>query len=262
MRMIQTMINRVDTILPPDDVLAYHERGFLGPYQIMPPEAMRPIARHILDGVFTRPGPNPADPTHSRHLDTPEVYALASHPAIVKRLTGLLGEDIQCWTGGSFHKEAYTGKATAWHQDINYWPLSPAVTITCWIALTDIGPDNSPLHLIPGTHHRMLPHIPAAGLTLAEQADPRSIDVTQAVPMTMPVGGFVLFSERLVHGAPANRSPLPRSGLVLRYTMGSTKVFHGKANIAFPEHRVLFVSGEDRFGINRVGQPPVAHAHV
>lgn len=78
--------------------------------------------------------------------------------------------------------------------------------------------------------------------------------------MTMPVGGFVLFSERLVHGAPANRSPRPRSGLVLRYTMGSTKVFHDQSPIAFPEHRVLFVSGRDRFGINRVGLPPASPA--
>jgi ectoine hydroxylase-related dioxygenase (phytanoyl-CoA dioxygenase family) len=72
----------------------------------------------------------------------------------------------------------------------------------------------------------------------------------------LKAGEFILFNERLLHGSEANRSPRRRVGLSARYTMACTKVFQDHAPIRFPDHRVIVVSGRDRFGFSRTGPPP------
>lgn len=58
----------------------------------MTPEEIKPVDEYIHARVFATPGPNPNDNTHSRHLDTPEIYEIMSHPAIIKRLTACWGK--------------------------------------------------------------------------------------------------------------------------------------------------------------------------
>lgn len=247
---------RSDFSLTRDDVVRFHAQGYLGPFTAVSPDEMTRIATHVRDHVFTTEGPQPIDRTHSRHLDSPEVYALASHPAVVQRVASILGEDVQLWTNGFFIKQPKVGKATEWHQDINYWPLEPAVNITCWMAFDDVTADNSPMRLIPGSHRKLLPHRKSAGATLGEEADPAHFDESKAITMTMRAGQFIIFSERMLHSAPPNFSDKPRTAMVTRYTLGITKVYQDERPINFPRHRTLFVSGQDRIGINNVGEPP------
>ena len=238
-----------------EEILLFHEQGYLGPFTAISPDEMRQVNRYLHDEVFKTDGPNPTNKTHSRHLDTPEVYDLVAHPAVVHRVASILGEDLQCWTSGFFVKEPRVGKATEWHQDINYWPLEPAVNITCWMAFDDVNEENAPMRIIPGSHKLLVPHRPS-GETLRQEAEPQYVDESKALTMCMRAGQFIIFSEKLLHSAPPNTSNRSRTAMATRYTMGITKVYQDQPPIAFPAHRVLFVSGTDHLGLNKVGQPP------
>ncbi len=235
----------------------FHYQGYLGPYAAIPAAEMAHVRDELFEVVFASDGPNPRNRTHSRHLDTPSVYRLVAHPAIVKRLAALLGEDVMLWTCGVFIKEPHgVGQPTEWHQDINYWPLEPAVNITAWIAVEDVGEDNAPLQVIPGSHRKLLPHVPSND-TLGEQVDPDAIDVSKAVALPCKAGEFILFSERMVHGSAANQSARRRTGLVARYTLPMVRLFPEESPINFPNYRALMVSGTDKFGFNPIGTGPV-----
>ncbi len=242
-----------------DEVERFHLDGFAGPFRAVDPEAMAPICRSLYAEVFPTDGPNPRDRTHSRHLDTPAIFALVSHPAVVGRIASILGADLMVWTTGFFIKQPREGLETPWHQDINYWPLEPQVNITIWLAIEDVRADGSPLCVIPGSHRKLLPHTAAPpGKAFAEEADPRSFSAAASRALALRAGEFVMFSERLLHHAPANRSDHRRTALTARYTMPLVKLFPTEPPIDFPGYHAILVSGEDRFGLNPLGPPPSA----
>lgn len=239
-----------------DEIDQFHFQGYLGPYPAISPEDMAVVREELFNNIFNTDGPNPYSPTHSRHLDQPVVYDVLSQPAIVQRIAHLIGEDVMLWTCGFFIKEPHgEGKATEWHQDINYWPLEPQVNITAWIAVDDVYEDNAPLQVIPGSHRKMLPHIKSAD-TLGQEADPALFDASQARKMICKAGEFILFSERLLHGSAANTSTRRRTGMVARYTMPLVRLFTDHSPIKFDGYHALMVSGRDRFGFNPIGSPP------
>lgn len=240
-----------------DEVERFHLDGFAGPFRALAPEPMEPICRHLYADVFPTDGPNPRDRTHSRHLDTPAIFELVSHPAVVGRIASILGDDLMVWTTGFFIKQPREGLETPWHQDINYWPLEPQVNITIWLAIEDVRADGSPLCVIPGSHRKLLPHTATPqGKAFSEEADPKAFSTAAARPLPMRAGEFVMFSERLLHHAPPNASAHRRTALAARYTMPLVRLFPDEPPIDFPGYHAILVSGQDRFGLNPLGPPP------
>jgi non-heme Fe2+,alpha-ketoglutarate-dependent halogenase len=41
-----------------------------------------------------------------------------------------------------------------WHQDASFWKLSPARTVTVWLAIDDADEENAAMRFIPGTHDK------------------------------------------------------------------------------------------------------------
>jgi len=242
--------------LTPEEIFRFHRDGYLGPFTAFSPEEMAPINRAFHEAIFPSTGPNPANSKQCRHLDTAEGWAVVSHPAIVGRLASLLGADLMVWGSGFFIKEPNTGAGTEWHQDINFWPIEPPLNITAWVATERVTEKSSPLRIIPGSHTAAVPHRKVGGLTLGEEADPAFFDESKAVYFPMEAGQFVIFVERVLHGAPPNTADHRRCGMPIRYTVPFVRLFPDKAPINFPNYRALMVSGEDRFGFNPLGTPP------
>jgi ectoine hydroxylase-related dioxygenase (phytanoyl-CoA dioxygenase family) len=244
-----------------EEIDHFHFQGFLGPYPSFTPEAMKTFSEDLHGDVFKTAGPNPTkgiEATHSRHLDSPLVYSMVSHPAIVQRICSLLGEDLMLWTSGFWIKEPHgKGLETPWHQDINYWPLEPQVNITCWIAIEEVTAENAPLRVIPGSHRHLVPHLNVAGKALGAEADPKHVDETKAKTLIMKPGEFVLFSEKLLHGSHANTSSRQRCALAARYTTPLVRLFPKESPINFPGYQALMVSGRDQFHWNPIGSPPL-----
>lgn len=74
----------------------------------------------------------------------------------------------------------------------------------------------------------------------------------QLASMTMPPGHFVIFSERTMHGSPANNSPRRRCAVNCRYTRSDTLVYPFRlsgdridgSNLDVTNHESLLVRGE------------------
>lgn len=244
-----------------EEIDHFHFQGFLGPYPSFTPEVMKNVSEELYGDVFKTAGPNPTkglETTQCRHLDSPLVYSMVSHPAIVRRICCLLGEDLMIWISRFWIKEPHgKGLETPWHQDINYWPLEPQVNITCWIAIDEVTAENAPLRIIPGSHRHMVSHVDVAAKDLSTEADSKQVDEAKAKTLIMKPGEFVLFSEKLLHGSPANTSSRRRCALAGRYTLPSVRLFPNEAPLNFPGYHALMLSGQDRFHWNPFGSPPL-----
>jgi len=111
--------NDSNTPLTRAEVDFFVENGYLGPYAAMSPGEMAEVRRQIEADVLTTDGPNPRSRAQSRHMDQPAVYDLATHPAIIDRIAGILGPDLVIWAT-NFWNKAPGGAEIPWHQDINF----------------------------------------------------------------------------------------------------------------------------------------------
>jgi phytanoyl-CoA hydroxylase len=78
-----------------------------------------------------------------------------TQPALVSRLTQLLGPDYLCPLAHHncvMTKHPAFSSDTGWHQDIRYWSFTRPELITVWLALGHERPDNGCLRVIPGSH--------------------------------------------------------------------------------------------------------------
>lgn len=239
--------------LNPQEIAQFHDQGYLGQYAICPPDEMESICRRVQDEVLSTKSTLHADPVQSRHLDRKVVWDLCSHPAIVQRMQALYGPDLVLWRSNFFDKGP-GGKEVPWHQDLNYWPIEPAVNVSAWLALTEAVVENSCVQVIPGSHKNVVPHIKARpDQAFGEQADPAHFDASKAVPMELKPGEFFLFTEKLLHYSAPNTSTKRRLGLAVRVTVPFVKVYHQQL---FAGHKCIQLSGRDPLRFNQMTQAP------
>ena len=243
------------SLLTRDEVDFFVENGYLGPYAAMPPDEMAGIRAEIESAVLTADGPNPRSRMQSRHMDSAVVYDLATHPAIIDRIAGLLGPDLIVWATNLWLKEP-GGKQIPWHQDINFWPLEPPVNASAWIAIDEVTVENACVQIIPGSHRQSLPHTRAeADMAFLKMADPTTFDADAAVNMELKPGEFFLFSERLLHGSSRNASDRRRLGISVRVTLPMVHVFQDVSPL-HAGHTAILARGRDVMGFNRVAGRP------
>ena len=229
--------------------------GYLGPYAAMSPDDMAPIRREIEEKVLTTDGPNPRSRAQSRHMDQPAVYDLATHPAIIDRIAGLLGPDLIVWAT-NFWLKPPGGAEIPWHQDINFWPLEPPLNTSAWIAIDNVTVENSCVQIIPGSHRQSLSHVKAeAGVAFGEMADPDAFDASRAINMELKPGEFFIFSERTLHRSSVNTSDKRRLGISIRVTLPIVHVFQDGAPL-HAGHTAILAKGVDVMGFNRYAARP------
>ncbi|MCW8132633.1 MAG: phytanoyl-CoA dioxygenase family protein [Planctomycetota bacterium] len=239
--------------LTKEEVERFHTDGVIGPFAICPPEEMAAIRARIADEVLPTDGPWEKHPEQLRHQDRRVVYDLVAHPEITGRIASLWGPDILVWRSNFFDK-APGGKAVPWHQDVNYWHLDPPLNLTAWMALDDVDEENACVQVIPGSHTKVIRHVRAGSeMHFEEMADPAAVDPSKAVKMVLKPGEFFLFNERVLHYSAPNTSNRHRKCMVLRYSLPFVKI-----PPLCPAHRLMMVSGTDRFGVNAFAEAPRA----
>jgi hypothetical protein len=239
-----------------DEVRRFHEWGYLGPYTAMSVDQMADLRRRIEDEVLPTSGRNPKNPLQSRHLDHRFVHDVIAAPEILGRIRSLIGDDIVVWASYFFTKEP-GGKEIPWHQDANFWPIEPPLNISIWMAVDEVTTENSCVQIIPGSHRRVVRHLPARDdMAFGQEADPAEVDTTAAVDMELRPGEFFIFNERLLHHSHKNTSDRRRMGLSARYTVPFVALLDQDAPPLFPGHACVVVSGEDTFHLNRTVDPP------
>jgi ectoine hydroxylase-related dioxygenase (phytanoyl-CoA dioxygenase family) len=235
-----------------DQIEQFRQDGYLGPFALCSPDEMARIAAQLDSDLFASEPPQHGL-YQSRHLDSRQVYDLCAHPAIISRMASIYGPDLLLWRSHFFLKEQGAAEVP-WHQDTNYRPLEPPLNISAWVAIDDATVENACVHVIPGSHQTVVPHVRSPeGMLFPEMADMEYVDTTTAVAMELRAGEFFLFNERTVHQSAPNSSDRRRLGLAVRVTTPVVRVDHRRL---FPGHKVVVVSGEDRLGFSDVADPP------
>lgn len=182
-------------------------------------------------------------------------FDLCCTPAILDYVEDLLGSDFCLWGGRFFVKYPGDGSVVPWHQDAQYWPLSPKRSITVWLAVFDTDEGNGAMQVVRGSHRiGSLPHHEAAGAdnVLEQEVDADQIDPDEVVTIDLRAGEISLHDEGLLHGSGPNESRRVRCGATMRYC--STEV---KGDLAvWPTFEVMLVRGVDQYRHNPTARIP------
>lgn len=252
------MTNTISTLLSREEVTQFHELGYLGPFAACTPAEMEEYRARIETEVLPTTGRNPKSPVQARHLDHRLVYDLVTSAPVLDRLRGILADDIVLWATYFFNKEP-GGAEIPWHQDAHFWPIEPPINVSIWMAVDRVTTENSCVQIIPGSHRRVVNHIPSReGMAFGDEADPAEVDESKAINMELEPGEFFIFNERMLHHSNKNTSNLRRMGLSARYTIPIVNILDQDSSPLFPGHACVVVSGEDRMGLNRMTEPPAA----
>lgn len=159
----------------------------------------------------------------------------ATHPDLMETAGQLIGDDIILWGTTIFGKPAHSGKETPWHQDGDYYPIRPLETLTIWIPLDDVTPENGPMKFIPGSHkpHKLFSHswVEGADKTINMVCDDEHFDETTAQDLIIRAGQVSFHDVYMVHGSAANRTAQRRAAFIVRL-MPATSLYDHKLGAA------------------------------
>lgn len=242
------------TELSREEVHQYHDEGYIGPYRLFDEDEAAPILESVRDTIRSTgehpSGDEDADPAVCRHVDSRDMYELCTHPGIVERAADIYGDDLMLWTSQLWEKEP-GGRENPWHQGDQFHPIEPPVTMTAWVALTEVTEENGCCQVIPESHFDHIPHVKAGddkGFDV--QAHPDMIDEERALSFELEPGEAFLFNERCVHRSFANDADEPRVGASVRLTLPWVKCYR--------DYGKMLVKGEDAMGLNEFDDPPTA----
>ena len=83
------------------------------------------------------------------------IWDIATDPRILDLVEDIAGPDFVCWaSGGAFQsRRAIRGRSHG-IRIASFWKLSPARTVTVWLAIDDVDAGNAAMRFIPGTHDK------------------------------------------------------------------------------------------------------------
>lgn len=145
------------------------------------------------------------------HLNSPVVGELMHSNAILAPARDLLGPDIRLHTSKLNMKSAGFGAAVEWHQDWAFYPHTNDDVLAVGVVIDDIGEENGPLMVFPGTHRGPVFDHHAGGVFAgAMDLAACGLDPANAVALTAPAGSITIHHARIVHGSALNRSTRDR----------------------------------------------------
>lgn len=215
-------------VLTPEQIGFYAETGYLVVEDRVPPAALSAIRQEIArfedeargltastDRIDLEDSHRPDRPRVRRiklpHLISPPVRDLMLSDAILAPVRDLIGPDLRLHTTKLNMKSAGYGAAVEWHQDFAFYPHSNDDVLAVGVILDDIGMENGPLMVFPGSHRGPIHDHHAEGVFVgAMDLAACGLDPADAVALTAPAGAITLHHARIVHGSALNRSDRDR----------------------------------------------------
>jgi predicted dehydrogenase len=188
----------------------FHEHGYLGPFEC--------------EGGW-RSLQIPVKKGRNFHMDEPPVFEVCTHPSVVQRVSQLLGTPrIALFKSRFVVKAPGSDAEVAWHQDSgatnggNHPDGTPVETISAWLALDKVSPENGAMRIIPGSHRRFYgDHEKRIRAELVESGALSEEEIASALSLDLEPGQFYIFHSWILHGSTANPSKLRRAGLNIRF---------------------------------------------
>ena len=136
----------------------------------------------------------------------------------------LIGPDLRLHTTKLNMKKAGFGAAIEWHQDFAFYPHTNDDVLALGVIIDDMGEENGPLMVFPGTHRGpIFDHHVDGVFAGAMDLGAAGLDMTDAVTLTGPAGSISIHHGRIVHGSALNRSDRDRR--LLFYEMMAADAF-------------------------------------
>lgn len=215
------VVNDQPRHLTPEQLAQFNERGYLFPLELLD-AAETADQRAYFDRLLAMAAAAGLDnyAVNGWHQHCRGLYDLVCHPRLLDYVEDLIGPNVICTMTHYFSKNPTDSKAVYWHQDAQFWPLTPSKVVTAWIAIDDVDEANGAMQLWPGTHQRGV--IPFEYVTDQENGvlnehvhDPERFGAP--VSVALRAGQLSLHTDMLLHGSLPNRSGRRRCGLTIRY---------------------------------------------
>ena len=221
----QAVRNETPARLTIDEIAHYNTQGFVQPFDIFPAEEIATI-RATVDRHMAGLGADGDYGINCYQARLSSLWDIATDPRILDYVEDLMGPNILCWATAILSKKPHDPKAVPWHQDASFWALSPARTVTVWLAIDDADEANSAMRFIPGTHDKgALPVTATEGAANVFHKGTANAEAL-GTPFTnnLKAGQMSMHADMLVHGSLANTSDRRRCGFTLRYCPPETQI--------------------------------------
>ncbi len=205
----------------------YEREGFVVFPPVIDENLVREAQNHVAWLQKRHPELRPEQYHHNLVREDPFWVRLVADDRLLDIAEQFIGPDIALFASHYICKPPFDGQAVLWHQDGAYWPLEPMEVITLWLAVDDSLPENGCMRVIPATHRMDLQAVRQrtdVANVLSSEIDPAQVDESRAVDVVLRAGGVSIHHPNLIHGSNANRSPLRRCGLTIRYIPTTTRI--------------------------------------
>ncbi len=203
--------------LSQDDIAQFNRSGFIQPFGIYSDDEISGI-RGYFDQLMHDLGSEGAYGINCYQARLSGIWDIATDPRIVELVADLVGPNVICWASAILSKSPGDPKRVPWHQDASFWSLSPARTVTVWLAIDDATEENSAMRFLPGTHDKgKLPTSERDAGSVFHKGTANADQMGEPFTNVLKAGQISLHADMLVHGSLANTSDRRRCGLTLRY---------------------------------------------
>jgi len=251
-------VNAALNRLPPEQVAGYHDLGYLKGFRVFDDAEVAQFQAEYEKLVQLLPPGKTMNFVNWWHKRNRFLYDLCMDPRLLDYVEDLLGPNFYLWGSHFFVKEPGDGTVVPWHQDAQYWPLTPQHAVTVFIAVTDCDRENACMRVIPRTHRAgpLKHHTSEDGrYVLRQEIDEGQFDPAEAVDLELKAGEISLHHDGLAHGSGANHSTRRRVGFTMRFS--GTEV---KCDLSvWPNFQAFLARGVDEYGHNPVGVPPTGY---
>lgn len=212
------VVNAAPKQLTQAQIDEYNSSGFVQPFDIFSPEEVAQKRRYI-DRLMKDAGDAGAYGINCFQARLAGLWDIATDARILDHVEDLIGPNIVCWATAILSKKPHDPKSVPWHQDASFWKLTPARTVTVWLAIDDADAENSAMRFIPGTHDKGAFRVRSTDGKKAVFHQETAGAEALGAPFTnaLRAGQISLHADMLVHGSEANMSGRRRCGLTLRY---------------------------------------------
>ena len=199
------------------DIAQYNRSGYVQPFDVYSEAEIAEI-RGYVNRLMSDMGDAGAYGINCYQARLSGLWDIATDPKIVDYVADLVGPNVLCWATAILSKKPHDPKAVPWHQDAGFWSLSPARTVTVWLAIDDADEENAAMRFIPGTHDKGALAMQSTGDGNVFHKETAGAEQMGA-PFTneLKAGQISMHADMLVHGSLANTSDRRRCGLTLRY---------------------------------------------
>lgn len=216
---------RFQPVVPPtrpgrltsDQIEHYNREGFVQPFDVYDRSEIAAI-RSYIDRLMSDLGEAGAYGINCYQARLAGLWDIATEPRILDLVEGIVGPNIVCWASAVLSKAPHDPKRVPWHQDASFWALTPARTVTVWLAIDDADAQNSAMRFIPRSHNKGAIETEASeGAAVFHKEIAHADDLGEPFVNALGAGQCSLHADMLVHGSLPNTSDRRRCGLTLRY---------------------------------------------